>query len=94
MGIFIIYIGVIRPLFHFDCINFRASLVIKIINFNEIKNMTHLVMLVIFHVNVITCQIFNLVHMYHIFVKNIHFFLDEKFQISHMVFKHGLNYLK
>ncbi len=38
MNIFIIYIGIIGPQSHFDCINFRASLVIKIINFNEIKN--------------------------------------------------------
>jgi hypothetical protein len=37
MSIFIIYIGIIGPQSHFDCINFKASLVIKIINFNEIK---------------------------------------------------------
>jgi hypothetical protein len=37
MSIFIIYIGIIGPQSHFDCTNFRASLVIKIINFNEIK---------------------------------------------------------
>jgi hypothetical protein len=37
MNIFIIYIGIIGPQFHFDCTNFKVSLVIKIINFNEIK---------------------------------------------------------
>jgi hypothetical protein len=55
VGIFIIYIGIIKSLSHFDCTNFKVSLVIKIINSNEIKNMAHLTMLVIFHVNVITC---------------------------------------
>jgi len=55
MNMFIIYIGIIRPQFRFDCTNFRASLVIKIINFNGIKNIVHLVMLVIFYVDVITC---------------------------------------
>jgi hypothetical protein len=54
MGIFIVCIGIIGPLSHFDCTNFKASLVIKIINFNEIKNMAHLTMFVIFHMNVIT----------------------------------------
>jgi hypothetical protein len=43
MGVFIIYIGIIRPLSHFEYINCNASLVIKIINFNEIKNMFHFV---------------------------------------------------
>jgi hypothetical protein len=51
----------------FDYINFKALLVIKIINFNEIKKMAHLAMFVIFHVNVITCHIFNLLHIYRIF---------------------------
>ncbi len=37
MNIFIICIGTIAPQSCFDCTNFRASLVIKIINFNEIK---------------------------------------------------------
>jgi hypothetical protein len=73
MGIFIIFIGIIGPMFHFDCTNFKVSLVIKIINVNEIKNIAHLVMLVIFHVDVFTCQIFNLAHMYHIFVRNTFF---------------------
>jgi len=35
--------------------------------------MAHLVVLVIFHVNVITYQIFNLPHIYHIFVEKTHF---------------------
>jgi hypothetical protein len=35
MSIFIVYIGIIGPLFHFDYINFKVSLVINIINFNE-----------------------------------------------------------
>jgi hypothetical protein len=60
------------PLFHFNCINFKVSL-IKIINFNVIKNMAHLVMLVIFHAIVIICQNFNLPHIYRIFVKKISF---------------------
>jgi hypothetical protein len=54
---FIIYIGIIGPLSCFDYINFKVSLIIKIINFNGIQRMTHIVMLVIFHVNVIICQI-------------------------------------
>jgi hypothetical protein len=37
MGLFIIYIGIIRPQSCLAYINFRASLVIEIINFNEIK---------------------------------------------------------
>jgi hypothetical protein len=36
MSIFIVYIGIIGPLFHFDHTNFKASLVIKIVNFSEI----------------------------------------------------------
>jgi hypothetical protein len=36
MGIFIIYIDIIGPLFCLDYINFKGSLVIKIINFNGI----------------------------------------------------------
>jgi hypothetical protein len=68
MGIFIIYTSIIRPLFCFDYTNFKVSLIIRIINFNGILKVAHLVMLVIFHVNVVTCQIFNFPHMYHIFV--------------------------
>jgi len=73
MNIFIVYIGIIRPLFCFDNINFKVSLVIKMINFNEIKKMAHLTMLDIFHVNVITCQKINLLHIYRIFIKGTHF---------------------
>jgi hypothetical protein len=54
---------------HFDYTNFRASLVIEIINFDGIKYMAHLAMLVIFHVNVIICQNFSLPHIYHILAK-------------------------
>jgi hypothetical protein len=39
MNIFIVYIGIIGPQFHFDYTNFKVQLVIKIINFNEIKRM-------------------------------------------------------
>jgi hypothetical protein len=67
MNIFIIYIGIIRPYFHFDYTNFRVSLVIKTINFNEILKMAHLAMLVNFYVDVIFCQNFNSPHIYHIF---------------------------
>jgi hypothetical protein len=73
MGIFIVYIGIIRPLSRFDYTNFKVSLVIRIINFHAIKKMAHVVILIIFHVNVIICQIFNLPHIYHIFVEKTHF---------------------
>jgi len=88
MGIFILVIGIIEPLSHFDCSKIKVSLVIKIIKFNQIKNMVHLVMLVIFHMNVITCQNFNLPHIYYIFVRKTHFF---KWKFS-MVSGHGSNY--
>jgi hypothetical protein len=45
-------------------------------------------MLVIFYVNVIICQIFNLLHIYRIFVEKAHFW-HNVFQISHMVSKHA-----
>jgi hypothetical protein len=35
MSIFIVYIGIIRPMFRFDYTNFKAPLVINIIIFNE-----------------------------------------------------------
>jgi hypothetical protein len=73
MNIFIVYICIIVPLSHFDYTNFKVSLVIKLINFNEYFKMAHLIMLAIFHVNVITCQIFNLSHIYHIFAKKTQF---------------------
>jgi hypothetical protein len=50
-------------------------------------------MLVIFHVNVIICQIFNLPHIYRIFAEKL-IFWNEKFQINHMASKHGSNYVK
>jgi hypothetical protein len=94
MGIFIIYIGIIRPLSHFDCTNFKASLVIKIINFNEIKKYRPFNYACCFPCEcMITCQIFNLPHIYHIFVEKL-IFLNEIFQIGHMVSKHGSNYVK
>jgi hypothetical protein len=43
--------------------------------------MAHLVMFVIFHVNVITCQIFNLLHIYDIFVKKNSFFEMKNFKL-------------
>jgi len=48
--------------------------------------MSNLAMFVIFHVNVITCQNFNIPHIYHIFVEKNHF-LKWNFQINHMVSK-------
>jgi hypothetical protein len=46
--------------------------------------MTHLVMLVIFHVNVITCQIFNFPHMLiNIICKNIVNFF-QKFEVGYI----------
>jgi len=42
MNIIRIYFNIIGPLSHFDDTNFKASLVIKIIIFNEIKKMVHL----------------------------------------------------
>ncbi len=73
MGIFIMYINIIRSLSRCDYTNFKFSLVIKIISFNGIKNMAHLAMVVIFHVNVITCQNFDLPHIYRILVEKNHF---------------------
>jgi len=55
--------------------------------------MAHLLMLVIFHVNVIICQNFNLPCIYCIFAKKLIFWY-ENFQISHMVSKHDSNYVK
>jgi hypothetical protein len=65
MNIFILNIDIISPLSCFDYTNFKVSLVNKLMNFNGIKKMAHLVMLVVLHVNVITCQVFNLSHIYH-----------------------------
>jgi hypothetical protein len=74
MSIFIIYIGVIGPQSCFYYTNFKASLVIKIINFNELKKKTHLSMLVVFYVDVISYQNFNLSHIFHIFAQKNSFF--------------------
>ncbi len=68
MNIFTIYINMIRSLSRFDYTNFKDLLIIKIINFNEIKKLAHLIMCVIFYVNVITCQNFNLPHFFHIYI--------------------------
>jgi hypothetical protein len=67
MGIFVVYIGIIGSLFHVDL---KISLVIIIINFNGIKKMARLAMLVIFHVNVIICQFFNF-SIYHTFIASL-----------------------
>ncbi len=64
MNIFIIYIGIIRLESHFDSTNIKASIGIILINFNEIFKMAHLTMLVIFYVDVIIYQNFNLLHNY------------------------------
>jgi len=73
MSIFIIYNHITRTWSCFDYTNFKASLVIKIINFNEILKISILTMLVIFYVDVISCQNFNLPHIYRIFVEKTHF---------------------
>jgi hypothetical protein len=75
MSIFIVYISITKLKSCFDYTNLRASLIIKIINFNEIKKKSHLAMLFIFYVDVITCQIFNLPHIYSIFAEKIHFLI-------------------
>jgi hypothetical protein len=73
MNIFRIYISIIGPLTHFDCTNFKVSLVIKnLISMKFLKG-PYSYMLVIFHANAITCQYFNLKHIYHIFAKKTHF---------------------
>jgi hypothetical protein len=52
--------------------------------------MAHLVMFVIFYVNVIFLI---KISIYRIFAEFFHFW-DQKFQISHMVSKHGSYYMK
>jgi hypothetical protein len=54
--------------------------------------MAYLVTLV-FHVNVITCRKLNLQHFYCIFVKKP-IFKNENLKNSHIVSKHGSNYVK
>jgi hypothetical protein len=61
-----------------DCINFKASLIIKIINFNEIEKMAHLTMFVIFYVNTCKLQWFT-------FVTKHWFFPWVSFTQNHMV---------
>jgi hypothetical protein len=51
-------------------------------------------MFVIFYLNAITCQNFNLPHIYRIFAKKTLFFLNENFQISHMISQCGSYYVK
>jgi hypothetical protein len=72
MSIFIINIGIIGPLFHFDYINFKVSLTIKI-KFKGSFKMAYLTMLFIFHVNGITCQNFSWSHIHCIFIEKTHF---------------------
>jgi len=55
--------------------------------------MAHLAMLVIFYVDVISCQNFNLPHIYVSLMKKL-IFWDENLLISHMVSKHGSYYVK
>jgi len=55
--------------------------------------MAHLIMLVIFYVDVISCQNFNLPHIYQSLLKKTHF-LKWNLQISHMASKHGSYYVK
>jgi len=43
--------------------------------------MAHLIMLVIFYVDVISCQNFNLSHIYHIFAKKNSFFEIKIFKL-------------
>jgi len=43
--------------------------------------MAHLAMLVVFHMNVITCQNFNLPHIYYIFARKIHFLKKKNFRL-------------
>ncbi len=74
MSIFTTYIGIIGPKSCFDCIKFRVSLIIKIINFTKFLKMPHLTMLVVFYVDVIFFQNFNLPHIYCIFALKAHFF--------------------
>jgi hypothetical protein len=50
-------------------------------------------MLLIFYVDVITCQNFNLPQIYCILVEKV-IFWSENFQINHMVSKHGSYYVK
>ncbi len=93
MSIFIIYIGILRPLFHFDCINFKVSLVIKIINFKGIFKMAYhlclsssmwmgwLVKILIYHTSIASSL-----------EKKSFIFWNKKFQLNHMASKHDSIY--
>jgi hypothetical protein len=53
MIIFIIYIGIVGPLFHSNyALTLRFHLVIKIINFTGIQKWAYLAMLINFHVSI------------------------------------------
>jgi len=93
MSIFIVYIGIIRPEYHFDYTNIKVPIAIIKINFNENLKMAYLTIFVIFYVDVINCQIFNLLHIYRIFAKNLIFWNDLK-KINHIVSKHISYYVK
>ncbi len=72
MNIFIIYIGIIGPLSHFDYTNFKVSSVVKIINFNEIKNLANQLCLSS-SMRMWLLVKFLIYHIYHIFVEKTHF---------------------
>jgi hypothetical protein len=55
--------------------------------------MAHLIMFVIFYVDVVIRKKFNLLHIYHIFAKKVMFWNDLK-KINHIVSKHGSYYVK
>jgi len=94
MSIYIMYINITWPLSRFDCTRFKVSLLIKLIDFNEFFKK--------FHPNMfchLPCECDYLsnfqftTHLSHICLKK-HIFWNENFQISHMVSKHGSNYVK
>jgi hypothetical protein len=93
MGIFILYMNIIRSFSCFDYTNFKSSLVIKLMNFNGIQNMAHLTMVVISMWMWLLLKFST----YNTFIasslKKL-IFLNEKIQIDHMVSKHSLNYVK
>jgi len=55
--------------------------------------MAHLPMFFIFYVDVISCQKFNLPHIYHVFAEKAPFWY-ENLQVDHMVSKRGSYYVK
>ncbi len=83
MCIFIVYICIIGPLLFFDYTNFKASLVIKIINFNIIKNVAHLAMLAIFYGNV-KCKFLSKNSIHHaIFFHSFSYVVQKDLCVSH-----------